>query len=144
VSTTEWIVISALIVLVVIVAWGYLRLRRLSTQVGMFDCAYRRSKKPAGLASDDYWAQGLCEYRSDRLVWWRLYSVKWVPSRTWLREGFDVAGRVPLDHAGLPGMYLVQCRYLDAPFELMMSAEAYHGLASWVESAPPSLPGYIY
>lgn len=142
-STIVWIAIAALLVLVVLCAWGYSRLRRLTKRAGTFDCAYR-STKDRTPELDKYWANGLCEYRSDRLVWWRLYSLKWEPSRTWLRQGFDLVGRSPLEAEGLPDVYLVQCNYEGAPFELMMSAEAYHGLASWVESAPPSIQGYVF
>lgn len=137
-----WWIIALIFVLAVVLVWGYLRLRRLTTEVGMFDCAYR-VVNPAAPSADN-WVQGLCEYQSDRLLWWRTYSLSWSASRTWMRRDFDLTGRVPLDQADLPGLYLVQCRYEGVPFELMMSAEAYHGLSSWVESAPPSAHGYDY
>lgn len=137
-----WAIIVVVVSLLVVGIWGLSRLRRLSTAVGMFDCAFR-SAKP-GTAATESWAHGLCEYQSDRLLWWRLYSLSVTASKTWMREGFELTGRVPLDQADMPGLYLVQCRYQDVPFELMMSAEAYHGLASWVESAPPSARGYDY
>jgi len=142
VGTSVWIIIGVLIALTVVFGWGFSRLRRLSTQVGLFDCAYRAGS--ASLNTGDRWTQGLCEYQSDRLLWWRILSLSFTANKIWMREEFELTGRVPLDQADLPGLYLVQCRYQGVPFELMMSAEAYHGLASWVESAPPQTRGYVF
>ncbi|MFD2839765.1 DUF2550 domain-containing protein [Populibacterium corticicola] len=137
---TVWVIIAVLVVLAVISTWGFLRLRRLTTSVGMFDCALRTPKSDG--KPTDNWVQGLCEYQSDRLLWWRVYSLSVNANHIWMRDQFEVTGRVPLDQANLPDVYLVQCRHEGVPFELMMSAEAYHGLSSWVESAPPSAGGY--
>ncbi len=137
-----WIIVVVLVLLAVVGVWGLSRLRRLTTEVGVFDCAYR-AFNPSRTSTDD-WTQGLCKYQSDRLEWWRVYSLTWKPNRGWLRDHFDLTGRVPLDLANMPGLYLVQCRYQGVPFELMMSAEAYHGLSSWIESAPPTPRGYDY
>lgn len=137
-----WWVTAILCVVVLLTIWGYLRLRRLSVQFGTFDCAWRISKP--GSEPTDRWVQGLGEYRSDRLVWWKAYSLNPQPRRVWLRTSFELVGRTPLDLADLPGMYLVEAKYEGTAFEMMMSAEAYHGLSSWSESAPPQLRGFSY
>ncbi|XBH22088.1 DUF2550 domain-containing protein [Jonesiaceae bacterium BS-20] len=132
---------ALLCVVVILTLWGYLRLRRLSFQFGTFDCAWRTVKD--GSDPTDRWVQGLGEYRSDRLVWWKAYSLSPRPRRVWLRSEFELVGRTPLNLVDLPGMYLVACKYAGVPFEMMMSAEAYHGLSSWSESAPPHLRGFV-
>ncbi|ASE09342.1 DUF2550 domain-containing protein [Jonesia denitrificans] len=145
VGTIGWIIITLLVCVCGGALWGYLRLRRLSRQVGVFDCAWRAHSGPAvsRAGGGEHWAQGLAEYRTEELVWWRLYSLSLTPQERWSRQGFDITGRVPLDQADLPGLYLVQCRQGADSFELMMSAEAYHGLSSWTESGPPMTRGFV-
>ena len=140
-GTFGWWVTAVLCAVVALTIWGYLRVRRLSFQAGTFDCAWRMEKPDSD--PTERWVQGLGEYRSDRLVWWKAYALSWRPHRVWLRSSFELVGRLPLDLTGLPGMYLVSCEYDGIPFELMMSAEAYHGLSSWSESAPPHLRGFV-
>ncbi|WP_157544303.1 DUF2550 domain-containing protein [Jonesia quinghaiensis] len=143
-GTLEWIIVALVVLVLSVVLWGYLRLRRLSRQVGVFDCAWRAPSRSRATPwrSTEHWSHGLAEYRTQELVWWRFYSLSATPQERWDRSLFDIAGRVPLDQADLPGLYLVQCRYQGRSFELMMSAEAYHGLSSWTESAPPATQGY--
>jgi len=114
-------------------AMGASRLRTLSGRVGSFVCG-ARPEQPAGGA----WVAGIAQYGSGRLDWWRSWSLSPRPARSWLRTEFRVTGRVPLDGAGRPGLYLVRCQHLDTEFELTMSFEAYAGLTSWLEAAPPS------
>ncbi len=135
-----WIIVGVVIALVVVCAYGYSRLRRLSTQIGTFDCSYR--SQSAG--KTEHWKNGLCEYESDRLLWWRLYSLSHKPRFVWLREHFDLLGRTAFHEADAHNMYVVHCEYKGVPFELVMSTEAYHGLSSWVESAPPNHRGYVF
>ena len=51
-----------------------------------------------------------------------------------VRDRLSVTGRAPLDQAGQIDQYLVRCRYEGTDFELTMSADAYAGMASWLES----------
>jgi len=135
------LVIAAVCAVAIAAAWGYLRLRRLSLAPGTFDCAWR-----VGLAGQDEterWAEGLGEYHSDRLVWWRVYSLSGKPQKVWLRPFLELVDRTPLTGAQTAGLYLVRCTYHGELFEMMMSAEAYHGLSSWIESAPPNMRGFV-
>ncbi|QTE28748.1 DUF2550 domain-containing protein [Pengzhenrongella sicca] len=109
------------------------RIRTLSGRVGSFECAARPAQ-PA----DGPWVAGIAQYGAGRLDWWRSWSLAPRPSRSWRRAQFEVVGRVSLAGAGRGDLYLVRCRHLDDDFELTMSPEAYAGLASWLEAAPPS------
>jgi Protein of unknown function (DUF2550) len=127
-----WIGIAVLVVLALFVAAGVSRLRTLSRRVGSFPC----SARPAG-SPHVAWTLGIAHYSVGRIEWWRCWSLSPRPARTWFRDRLEVTGRVPLDQAGQPDQHLVRCRYEGTDFELSMSAGAYAGLASWLESAPP-------
>lgn len=128
-------VAAALAVLAVIGTFvlGAWRLRTLSGRVGSFVCG-ARSARPAGGPL----VAGIAQYGAGRLDWWRSWSLAPRPDRSWQRTEFEVTSRVPLAGAGRPSLYLVRCRHLGVDFELTMSPEAYAGLTSWLEAAPPS------
>jgi Protein of unknown function (DUF2550) len=130
--SVAWVALAVLVVLALIVAAGASRLRTLSRRVGSFPC----SARPAGSAHVP-WSLGIAHYSVGRIEWWRCWSLSPRPARTWLRDRLTITGRVPLDQAGQPGEYLVQCCYNGTDFELTMAADAYSGLASWLEAAPP-------
>jgi hypothetical protein len=127
-----WVAIAVLVVLALTIAAGVSRLRTLSHRVGSFPCAARPLASPQAS-----WTLGIAQYAVGRIDWWRCWSLSPRPARSWLRERLVVTGRQPLDNAGQPGQYLVRCRYDGVEFELSLSAGAYSGLASWLESAPP-------
>ena len=122
-----------LVALVGTLALGASRLRTLSGRVGSFECNARPTLPPGGP-----WVAGIAQYGAGRLDWWRSWSLSPRPARSWRRAEFQVTGHVSLGGAGRPDLYLVQCKHLDADFELTMSPEAYAGLTSWLEAAPPS------
>ncbi|WP_369053777.1 DUF2550 domain-containing protein [Kineococcus terrestris] len=117
-----------------------LRRRRLERRLGTFDCSVRR---PA--AGHGRWALGVAAYRSDRLDWYRTFSLSPRPSCSYARGALDVVGRRDPDEqeavAVQPGAIVVECRLreglLATDLELAMGEDAYTGFASWLESAPP-------
>ncbi|WP_125774372.1 DUF2550 domain-containing protein [Antribacter gilvus] len=127
-----WIAIAVLVAFALVLVVGVSRLRALSHRVGSFPCGARAAGNPQGA-----WTLGIAQYGVGRIDWWRCWSLSPRPARTWQRERLEVTGRVPLDQAGQPDQYLVQCRYDGLDFELNISAGDYTGLASWLEAAPP-------
>lgn len=139
-GTLGWLLVAMLGIAVLVGVVGFSRLRALTTQVGSFEASLRQ-RSTSDLS--DPWVSGFGVYGRDRLVWWRTWSLAWTPKHEWVRERFSVTGRVPLDQAGRPDLYLVQCRYEEVSFDLTMSPGAYSGLASWLEAAPPSLRNVV-
>ncbi|ACZ20954.1 Protein of unknown function (DUF2550) [Sanguibacter keddieii DSM 10542] len=138
---TLLVVLAGLLLAAVLgAALVFSRLRALSGHIGSFEASLR-------LRTDDVaggpWSSGFGVYRADRLVWWRARSLWPAPKHEWLRDDLVVTGRVPLDQAGQPDLYLVQCRYREMVFDLTMSSGAYAGLASWIEAAPPNIRHYV-
>ena len=127
-----WVVIAVVVLVALIAGAGVSRLRTLSHRVGSFPCAARPVVSPSAS-----WSLGIAHYAVGRIEWWRCWSLAPRPARTWQRELLSVTDREPLDSTGQPGQYLVRCRYDGADFELTISADAYAGLASWLEAAPP-------
>ncbi|RYV50680.1 DUF2550 family protein [Pengzhenrongella frigida] len=123
----------ALLGVVAILGLGASRLSTLSGRVGSFVCG-ARPVSPAGGAV----VAGIAQYGAGRLDWWRAWSLSPRPTRTWRRAELEVIARSLLAVPGRPDLYLVQCRYREAEFALTMSPEAYAGLTSWLEAAPPS------
>ena len=113
-----------------------LRRRRLTSRLGTFDCSLRQ---PRG--SRRRWALGVARYETDRLDWYRTFSLSPRPSCSFARGALDVTlWRDAEGHelvAVQPGAIVVECRHAGGPIELAMSNDAYTGLASWLESAPP-------
>lgn len=127
-----WVVIGLLVAVVVLLALGGIRLRALTHRVGSFECDVRPANAPTAA-----WTQGIAHYGVGRIDWWRLWSVSVRPACVWTRNDLAVTDRAPLDGRGRPDLYLVRCSYRGTDVELSMSASAYAGLASWLESAPP-------
>ena len=113
-----------------------LRRRRLTGRLGTFDCSVR---DPGG--TRPRWALGVARYEVDRLDWYRTFSISPRPSCSFARGALDVLDRrEPVGHEVLavqPGAIVVACRHDATQLELAMTADAYTGFASWLESAPP-------
>ena len=124
---------GALLAGLVVLGLGASRLSTLSGRVGSFVCG-ARPVAPAGAVV----VAGIAQYGAGRLDWWRAWSLSPRPARSWHRTELEVVGRSPLAVPGRPGLYLVHCRYRGVDFALTMSPEAYAGLTSWLEAAPPS------
>lgn len=135
-----WTLVGLLVAALLVAGLGFSRLRALSHHVGSFESRLRFTTDSV---TGGPWRSGFGVYRADRLVWWQSRSLSIRPTHEWLREQFSVTGRVPLDNAGRPDLFLVQCRYGSESFDLTMSPDAYSGLASWLESAPPSSRHFV-
>ncbi|WP_432487588.1 DUF2550 domain-containing protein [Kineococcus sp. SYSU DK018] len=110
------------------------RRRRLSGRLGSFDCSMRAS-------GSRRWALGVARYETDRLDWYRLFSLSPRPSCSFARGALDVTRRRDAEgHERLavqPEAIVAECRHGGVEVELAMSTDAYTGFASWLESAPP-------
>lgn len=112
------------------------RQRTLSRRVASFACQLN-----AGEAVRRMWQPGIAQYTHERLLWWRTLSLSPRPARVWSRSRLTLVERVPVgqdDEEGRP-LLLVHCRHGDEAFQLMLSAPAYAGLVSWLESGPRPL-----
>jgi Protein of unknown function (DUF2550) len=109
----------------------------LTRPVGTFECSLR--------GEIAQWAPGVARYQQDRLDLYRLFSLRRRPIRSLPRLGLMILDRrVPASaerDTVLPGWVVVRCATQDGDhcdtLELAMSAQAYSGLATWLESAPP-------
>jgi Protein of unknown function (DUF2550) len=110
-----------------------LRRVTLNRRWASFDCSLRRP--------DGSWSLGIARYGDDQLDWFRVFSLSLRPRATWLRDSLTVVVRRPTRGgeatAVLPRSVIVECRYAGQDVDLAMSDEAYTGLASWLEAAPP-------
>lgn len=130
-------IIEVAVIVLALVAIGTLglggsRLRTLSGRVGSFVCGARLVQPPGGAA-----VQGIAQYGAGRLDWWRSWSLDPRPAHSWQRTKLVVTGHERLAVPGRPDLFLVRCQHLGVDFELTMSPEAFAGLTSWLESAPP-------
>lgn len=109
------------------------RQRTLTRRVASFACMLN-----AGEAVSRMWQPGVAQYTQDRLLWWRTLSLSPRPARAWTRADLELVERVPVgqdDEEGRP-LLLVHCRHGADAFQVMVSAPAYAGLVSWLESGP--------
>jgi Protein of unknown function (DUF2550) len=130
---------------VVLVFGGFLglyvsRQRALSRRVASFTCMLS-----VGETVGRRWQAGVAQYGRDRLVWWRTLSLSPRPVRVWSRSELMLVERRRTgqnDEGGRP-MLLVGCQHGSDVFQIMVSAPAYAGLVSWLESAPGRPPGQV-
>ena len=126
--------IAAILFLILVLGLVGFTVRRylLTRTHGSFDCALR---------DGGGWTVGIARYGPDRVNWYRVFGLGMSPSRTFRRNGLEIVGRRELDdserHAVLPDSVVCLCRYEGHPFELALSMDAYMGLSSWSEAAPP-------
>jgi Protein of unknown function (DUF2550) len=125
----------AVLLLAVLVA-VVLRRRRLTSRLGTFDCSIRQSR-----GTRRRWALGVARYETDRLDWYRTFSLSPRPSCTYARRALGVTLFREAEGNELiavqPDAMIVECRHEGVEIELAMSHDAYTGFASWLESAPP-------
>lgn len=121
-----------------------------------FDCSLRTAPAPrapgddasaADAAHARRWSIGVARYGSDRLEWFRVFSLSPRPAMCFERDRFELVAQrvpsVPESRAVLPGVTVVSARYDSGDVDLAMSPEAYTGLASWLEAAPPGRTGQV-
>ena len=137
-----WISFGVLVAaLAVVVVLGLTRVHSLNRRVGSFACAVRpvvlggtrATPGPEALV----WSQGVAHYGVGRLDWWRIWSLWPRPALVWDRSDLVVLGRRGMEAVGRPDLFEVRCRHHGDEFELAMSPDAYAGMMSWLESAPP-------
>lgn len=132
-----WVVACLVGVLLVLVVAFSLRRLVLARSKGSFDCSVRRgaADEPGG------WTTGVASYGTGELRWFRLFSLSPRPSCAWQRTDLSVKEFRPPDrnevYAVLPGALVVTCVVAGDELQLAMSTDAYTGLASWIEAAPP-------
>lgn len=112
----------------------YLSARRvwLSRQRGSFDLAVRY---PGGR-----WTVGVARYGSTQLDWFRVFHLSMKPAAVFERRLLFIVGRrAPggSERAILADLVIVRCRYAETEVDLALSEQAYFGLSSWSEAAPP-------
>ncbi|WP_315097246.1 DUF2550 family protein [uncultured Cellulomonas sp.] len=125
---------AVVVVLLVVVALGFSRVHTLNRRVGSFPCVLGRT-------ADGPWSSGVAQYGADNLYWWRYRSLAARPQARWQRLGLVVLART--EQPG--GQVRVTCRPGSSvePVHLLMSAEAYAGLTSWIEATPSRVGSVI-
>jgi hypothetical protein len=120
-------VLALVLVVLAVVLYG-VRVRRIANRVGSFECALRRT----GVKD---WTSGIACYGAGRVYWYRLVSARLAPSRTFAQDELVVLERERRPGAG----YVVEARVSHGGevFEIAMVREAFAGLVSWLEAAPP-------
>lgn len=116
------------------------RQRTLTRRVASFACMLNTGEEIKRM-----WQPGIAQYTRENLLWWRTLSLAPRPARSWSRLRLELVERTPVgqvDEAGRP-LLLVQCRHDDEAFQIMVSAAAYAGLVSWLESGPRPIRGVI-
>ncbi len=126
----------------VLVGLGLTRVHSLNRRVGSFACAVRPLVVPGGPRSTSgpeapTWSQGVAHYGVGRLDWWRIWSLSPRPAQVWERSDLVILARRGMEAVGRPDLFEVRCRHRGTEFELAMSRDAYAGMMSWLESAPP-------
>ncbi|MBO3086358.1 DUF2550 domain-containing protein [Cellulomonas sp. zg-ZUI188] len=126
-------VVVVVLLLTVVALWGS-RVHTLNRRVGSFPCS-------VGRTPDGPWSSGVAQYGADRLYWWRYRSLAARPHSRWQRDGFVVVERT--EHQA--GQLVVTCRDGAAAHQvhLLMSADAYAGLTSWIEATPSRVGSVI-
>ncbi|MFN8077142.1 MAG: DUF2550 domain-containing protein [Kineosporiaceae bacterium] len=125
--------------LALVLALGLFIGRRLflNRQVGTFDCSMRRDMG----GSAGRWTLGVARYESDRLDWFRVFTMSPRPGRSLARSRLVILDRRRPEgaesYAVVPGAVIVRCAYGASTLELAMDRSAYDGFATWLESAPP-------
>lgn len=133
------VAVAALVLLVLVTAALWLSRRHtLDRRVGSFRCALRHGTR---------WPGGVAQYGAAAFYWWRSASLAPRPARRWERESLAIVSKREADLPGLPGQLVVTCRgrcqAQQVEFELLMSADAYAGLTSWIEATPSRVGSVI-
>jgi len=132
VSGHQIALVALLLVLaaVVVIGLGVSRWHTLTRRVGSFRCS---------VVSGGRGVRGIAHYGARHLYWWRLRSLAPRPEHVWPRGAIAVVERRPAAPGGdLRGPLLVRCEVGGGEsVDLLMTAEAYAGLTSWLEAAPP-------
>jgi len=123
-------ILSLLVVL--LVGLFLSRQRALTQRVGSFACAVRTAQ------ANDPWVDGIAQYGSAELRWWRALSLVPRPARSWPRDRVEIVERLVLETTDGWGRPMVRARVRvgDTDLEIELSSAAYSGLISWLEAGP--------
>jgi hypothetical protein len=143
-ATVPLVLLATLAILLVLLVALFLARRTLLTRgLGTFDCSLRL----AGPTAAGAWMLGVGRYESDRLDWFRVFTLSPRPGRSLARSKLVLLERrSPTgseSYAVLPGSVIVSCGHGSLRLELAMSEEAYDGLTTWLESAPPGQTSFV-
>ena len=131
------VVVVVLVVTALLLFSVVSRRRFLTREVGAFDCSLRLGVN----AATKGWRLGVARYESDRIDWYRVFSVSPRAAESLVRAELDVQERRrpagPETFAVLAGSIIARCRYRGDLVELAMTEQAYTGFAAWLEAAPP-------
>jgi len=134
-----WVLVGLLALAVLLALAGASRYRALNNRIGAFTCDLRKGRQTG--KDPRRFTPGVALYGTGRLDWYTAWSLSPVAACSWQRENLEILQREPA--SGRRGEYLVSCRADGKPFDLLMSASAYAGLASWLEAQPTSVPEII-
>lgn len=131
----DWVLGLAgmLVVATALVAVLYFtRMRAIVSRVGSFECALR-------VGDSRSWSNGYGTYGRDRVDWFPVASLRLGPRFSWRRDEVEVISAVPRvsEYTGRD-VVDVAVTVAGTPFELVVPSQAYFGLRSWLESAPPA------
>jgi len=105
---------------------------QLRRELGTFDASI--STRPG------HWTMGICRYQQDSLEFLRLFSVAWIPDKTFVRSDLTIMGwREPEDSERarlVPGSVVVQFKHKGEELQIAMKYGAYNGLSAWIEAGP--------
>ena len=128
------VVLCALLILLVV------RRRLLERVGGTVAASWRPQRGGHSLASSLGWSFGVARYETDRLLWFKTFSLSPRPRHVLLRSAL-VLGSRRRPHgaetvAVVPDATILQCGHGDDVFELAVPSVALPGLLAWVEAAP--------
>lgn len=130
-SDAAWLVLALVVPAAASLGLLVSRVRSLGRRIGSFECALRRGGRSG-------WTGGIASFGLDRLDWYRLLSFSLRPAQSWSRSELRIVDRaVRLSAGKRTSIVEANCCSRDAEFTLAMSEQAYAGLTSWLEAAPP-------
>lgn len=131
----DWVLGAAGMVVVasaLVAVLYFTRMRSISSRVGSFECALR-------VGGSRTWSNGYATYGKDRIDWFPVASLRLQPRFSWLRGEVEVVAAEPRPSAHTDRDVVdVTITTAGRRFELVVMDEAYFGLRSWLESAPPT------
>lgn len=125
-----WLWVALIVLLAAASGWYVVRLQYLRHRIGSFECARMRN---------DRWLKGYACYAVGRLDWYPVVSVASRPALSWRRGDLDV---ITVEHDVGDGRARVVVEGDGVRHTLLMPAQAYSGVRSWIESAPPTPATY--
>lgn len=128
------VLLCALLILLVV------RRRLLDRVGGTVDVSWRRQRKGHSPAGTLGWSFGVARYESDRLLWFKTFSLSPRPRHVVFRSALVLGSRRRPHGAETVAVVadatIVECGHDDDMFELAVPSVALPGLLAWVEAAP--------